>query len=64
MTSRGKFWGPLEGPGKIFGGQWPPWHPPSSGPVTHRFPSFKRAGGNTLVISPLSGAEPSTESFQ
>jgi len=24
--------GPLEGPGKILGGQWPPWHPPSSAP--------------------------------
>jgi len=26
------FGGPLGGPGKIFGGQWPPWHPPSSAP--------------------------------
>ena len=24
--------GPMRGPGKIFGGQWPPWHPPSSAP--------------------------------
>jgi len=27
------FGGPLGGPGKIFGGQWPPWHPPSSAPA-------------------------------
>ena len=37
MTSRGKFGGPLGGPGKIFGGQWPPWHPPSSAPVEDAF---------------------------
>ena len=28
MTSRGKFWGGTGGPGKIFGGQWPPLAPP------------------------------------
>jgi len=26
------FGGATGGPGKILGGQWPPWHPPSSAP--------------------------------
>jgi len=30
MTSRGKFWGATGGDRQNFGGQWPPWHPPSS----------------------------------
>jgi len=32
------FGGATGGPGKIFGGQWPPWHPPSSDPVMETMP--------------------------
>ena len=36
------FWGALGGPGKILGGQWPLWHPPSSAPGCKGFWAIKQ----------------------
>jgi len=33
-VTRKIFGGTLGGPGKIFGGLWPSWHPPSSAPAS------------------------------